>query len=434
MSKARVEKEKVELVKEVLKELHKTRDVERVKEKFREVLAKISPFEIPLIEQELVREGVNVGEILRLCDLHVELFREFLVSRELEGLPEGHPLEMLLRENEHLMKKAESLNVYAQAILNSKSRSEAEKYLEGLREVLREAGKIKLHYRKLQMLIFPYLERRGINAVPRVLWGREDEVIVKLRKINKMIDEGEKPETIAGEVLELAREIGELVFRENKILYPAISTLFSEGEWAAISELAEDIGYIVDVEKKWKPGEKPIMPYELEGVIPLDKVEKLPPEFKAMALSSLTPDSYEVRRSGDLTFKTGFLNFEELEGILKHLPVEVTFADGNDRIRFYTQNVFHKGFPRTKTIIGRRLEYCHPPRLEKYVKLNVEKLKSGEFDYREFWTRSGDRILRVLIVGVKSGSGEYLGTLEVVEDLTEVLRNPEKIMEKILVL
>ncbi|MEM3998904.1 MAG: histidine kinase, partial [Ignisphaera sp.] len=60
--------------------------------------------------------------------------------------------------------------------------------------------------------------------------------------------------------------------------------------------------------------------------------------------------------------------------------------------------------------------------------------KAGKAEYREFWTRQGDRILRVLIVAVKNDRGEYLGTLEIVEDFTDVINNVEEIKKKIVVL
>lgn len=111
---------------------------------------------------------------------------------------------------------------------------------------------------------------------------------------------------------------------------------------------------------------------------------------------------------------------------MRSLPLELTFADADDRVRFYSESMFREGFVRTKTILGRRILFCHPPRLEDYVMLNVNRIKRGEIPYREFWTKLGDRIVRVIIVGVRDHEGRYLGTLEVVEDLTGVLNNPEE--------
>ncbi|MEM0239487.1 MAG: PAS domain-containing protein, partial [Ignisphaera sp.] len=111
-----------------------------------------------------------------------------------------------------------------------------------------------------------------------------------------------------------------------------------------------------------------------------------------------------------------------------------TYADKNDRVTLFNESKLLKGFIRTETILGRRIEFCHPPRLEKLVRETVDELKAGKAEYREFWTRQGDRILRVLIVAVKNDRGEYLGTLEIVEDFTDVINNVEEIKKKIVVL
>jgi len=110
---------KVELVKSLLRRIHEGADPESLKREFGEVLAKVNPAEIPLIEQQLVKEGFPIQEILRMCDLHVALFRDYLVGRELKGVPEGHPLDLLLRENELILKWAEQLGVVANALANA---------------------------------------------------------------------------------------------------------------------------------------------------------------------------------------------------------------------------------------------------------------------------------------------------------------------------
>ncbi len=420
--------ERKEILKNVIKLLHSGSSVEELKEKYSDLLSDISPFEIPLIEQELVKEGISVREILSLCDLHVALFRDSLAKRELKGVPEGHPLDILMRENEEILRNAEALGLYARALKEGKG-----EFVNSIEELLSELRKLRSHYRKNQMLIFPYLERRGITAVPRVLWGREDQVIVKMRELWEAIGEFKSGKEYAKEKIsslseEVSREIIDLVFRENKILYPACWSLFSEGEWAAIHEILGDMG----VERgRWSPKVEPIYPYQL---IPEAKdVSTLPAEFRALA-SSATPDDYEIRREGDIEMNTGFLSVNELEKILRNLPIELTFADENDRIRFFTESSMRSGFIRTKTIIGRRLSFCHPPRIESYVMLNVKRIKEGEFTHREFWTKVGDRVMRVIIAGIRDDEGRYLGTLEIVEDLTEILENPEEIRKRIMVL
>jgi len=431
---------KLNLVKELLKAIHMGEDVNELKRRFANVLSQISPFEIPLIEQELIKEGISVNDILRLCDLHVALFRDYLQSREIKDLPRGHPLDMLIGENEYILKQAEVLALYASAVLKAQSSEEVRNYLNMISTALQELRKIRTHYRKIQMLLFPYLERRGIIAVPRVLWGREDQVILKLRELSGLLskvlqtfDEVTVKE-LASKALELSKDVSELVFRENKILFPAVWALFSEGEWAVIAELGDDIGWLVSVENRWVPKEKPVMPYELSISISEEQLSKLPKEFIDVVSRGVKPDTYQVQKEGDLDLGTGFLSIDEVKALFRSLPIEITYANTDGRVKFYSESFLHRGFVRTKTIIGRKFEYCHPPRLEAMVKNVAKEVMEGKVEFREFWTKVGDRIIRVLITPVRSVDGKVLGVSEIVEDLTDVISNVDEVKKKIMVL
>ncbi|MEM1726618.1 MAG: DUF438 domain-containing protein [Candidatus Bathyarchaeia archaeon] len=433
-----VNKEKIEAIKSILMKLHQGVSIDELKSRFRDVLEGVSPFEIPLIEQELIREGVPISEIFRLCDLHVELLRDLLHPTELKDVPKGHPLYLLSRENEYLAKLAEALGIYAEALSRAKHEDVID-HLRTLGNVIAELRKIRLHYRKIQMLIFPYLERRGITAVPRVLWDKEDQAIIKLRALSTLIEKamsspGEHIDGIVKESKELSKEILDLIFREERILFPSVWVLFSEGEWAAIHEEAKSIGYLVPIEIEWTPKAKPLLPFEVRGAITPEQLEKVPQEFKFAVMATLKPDTYEVKSEGDLEFRTGFLSREEVEEIIRHMPIEITYADVNDRVTFFSESVLKKGFARTKTLIGRRFEYCHPPRLENFVRNIVNDLKNGGDSFKEYWTKLGDRIIRVMVVAVRDRYREYLGTLEMVEDLTEIVNNPEEVKRKIVIL
>ncbi|MCS7111388.1 MAG: PAS domain-containing protein [Ignisphaera sp.] len=196
------------------------------------------------------------------------------------------------------------------------------------------------------------------------------------------------------------------------------------------------MGWIVDVgDREWKPLEKPVLPYELKTAVDPQKVEELPPEFREiMVRGGLTPDTYEIRSADDLDLDTGYLNTEEIRELLRSLPLEITYADRNDRVVFFSESRLGKGFVRTKTVLGRRVEFCHPPRLEKLIRSVIDDLKSGKANYREFWTRIRDRVVRVLIVAARNDAGEYLGAVEIVEDLTEVINRADEIKKRIVVL
>ncbi|MEM1635440.1 MAG: DUF438 domain-containing protein [Thermosphaera sp.] len=439
-------REKIEIVKQILKKIHQGEDFSKLKAEFENVLAQISPFEIVLIEHELVREGVSLNEILKMCDIHLELFRKSLSERELRDVPHGHPLDLLLRENEDILKTAEALGVYTGGLKRAIDNSEDTNIgllLSNIRELLSILKKnLRNHYRKNQMVLFPYLERRGIVSIPRVMWGREDQVLVKIREVQAEIEktisgfDKKSLDSIVNTISNMVKEVVDLVFRENKILYPALWVILSEGEWAAVDEVAGRLGYNISVgRREWSPSREPKYPHEVEAGVVEEGLDKLPEEFReVLASGHTTPDDYVIKKEGDIEFETGFLGKEEIEAIFKSLPLEVTYANIDRRVRFFSESSIAGGFPRAKTIIGRRLEYCHPPRLENYVLKNIEYLvKTGE-KYRVFWTKLGDRIIRVMIVAVRNSKNELLGVLEVVEDLTDIVNNPEEVKRKIVVL
>ncbi len=152
-----------------LKRLHKGEDIDILKREFGDSLKEVSPVEIAIIEQELIKEGISVNEILKLCDLHVKLFKETLINTKLKEVPIGHLLDLLMHENKYLLKLVEALTMYISALRTSPNSREL---LEEVKQLIGNLYQsLRLHYRKNQMLLFPYLERRGIIAVPRVLWG-----------------------------------------------------------------------------------------------------------------------------------------------------------------------------------------------------------------------------------------------------------------------
>jgi len=421
--------ERKERLKNLLKRLTSGESVEQLKREFRELLDSVSPLEIPLIEQELVAEGVPISDILKMCDLHVELFRETLLPQELRDVPPSHPLGLLIRENEEILKLAEALSMYAGQLQRSGAVREAVKRLLG-----RLVSSIRRHYVKNQMLLFPYLERMGLEAVPRVLWGKDDEALLAARRLIRELDSME-PSKAAEELRELSMKVSDLVFRENKILYPTLWALLSPREWAAVEREARKLGYIVEAEGGGSglEGVEPVYPYEFSGKLGPEAAAVLPREMRGF-VGRARPDEYRLRRPGDIDLGTGFLRPEEIAGIFSSLPLEVTYADAEGRVRFYSESRLMEGFPRTRTILGRKIEYCHPPRLEGLVKKTVEKLRRGEADYEVFWTRIRGRIVRVLISAVRDREGRFLGVLETVEDFTDVLENPEAVKEKIVVL
>lgn len=415
---------KIMSLKTIIKELHSGKDINTLKKEFKEILNGIKPWEIPFIEQELVKDGISVFEIVRLCDLHVELFRESLLSKSgLSDLPENHPLNDFIRENIELMKDAEKLDLYLRSIKNISNENELERVIKDITNHVKELYDIKKHFMREQLLIFPYIEKRGITAVPRVLWTKQDQLLNKIKKFSallkdmKSLDKSNYIEILIKEGSEVVQAIMDMIFRENNILYPTLMILLSDGEWKAIKESSNEIGYYkIKPSNNWGKEVKPIYPYQIESSITKEQLEKIPPWIRNQIKEM---DTYELIRVNDLALEEGYLSEAEINGILGTLPIDISFIDANDRLRFFNKSR-ERIFPRSRTVLGRSVELCHPPRSVDVVKKIIEEFKAGRKNLAEFWINMKGRFIHIRYFPVRDKEGNYLGTLEVVQDITDI--------------
>lgn len=401
----------LESLKELLKKLHEGEDVEKLKSKFKELLKSIPPLEIPIIEQELMKDGISAEEIANMCDIHVELFRESFAKKTGHHAPAGHPLHTFYMENDKITKDAELLNLYS---------SNLDENTENLKSLAKKLPMIgTTHYNREEMLLFPYLERRGITAVPSTLWRKHDECRAKIKLLLRSIYQ-EDMHNIKERVREVSKLLTDMVFRENNILYPTARVILSEGEWAAIKQQEDEIGYYnVKPYSKWEPKAKPIHPYELEGEMTAEQISNLPEEVRAiLEHKAPKPDKYKTVNKGDIKLDTGYLSPEEVNAIFKTIPGGITFIDKNDRVRFFSGS--GRMFKRTTSVLGRPVQFCHPPKSVHMVNKILQEFKEGRRDAAEFWIQVGKKFIYIRYFPVKDKNGEYIGTLEIEQDITEI--------------
>lgn len=413
--------QKITLIKNLLKMIHEGADTEKIKEEFGEVLKEVKPWEIAFIEQELVKEGVSVLQIAKLCDVHVNLFRESLVSQELREVPVGHPLSVLIEEDMEAVKLAEQLSLHSVELTEK-----PESALENVANLLAELLAWRRHFMREQLLIFPYIERRGLTAVSRVLWSKQDEVIKKLKAAHRLAEKlksnGYSRDELARlsvQVRDAAKSVIDMVFRETRILYPTLKALLSDGEWAAIKKEEAITGYFKVKPRAWCSDAKPVYPHELEFENIKEAAAKLPEPLKAKLSGKFEVDDHALTRRGDIVLENGFLSPEELNAIFKALPLDISFIDAEDRLRFYSAKR-ERIFPRTKTVLGRPVYLCHPPRSVHLVKRIIEDFKAGRRSSADFWINFGGRLIYIRYFPVRGADGKYLGTLEVVQDVTSI--------------
>ncbi|MEM0007620.1 MAG: DUF438 domain-containing protein [Candidatus Bathyarchaeia archaeon] len=392
------EEERKKVLKEILRQLHAGAPPEQVKERFRQFLEGVSSLEIAKIEQELVSEGVSREELQRLCDVHLAIFREQLEKQKVEVAPTS-PIGILLEEHKMIQQIAEKLNVLVEKVQKAESPDAVAGELSQLRHVADELLDAEKHYLREENALFPVLERHGISEPPAIMWMEHNQVREKKQQLKALIENAAKMNfsDFKRQLSELAKAVGDMlnshIYKENNILFPAAQRVVTEQEWSTIRADFDEIGYCC---------------FTPEHLIakPAKTLEKPAAEEKPMP-------------EGTIQFETGSLTKEEIEAILNTLPVDITFVDKDDAVKYFSK-ADKRIFVRTKAILGRKVQLCHPQKSVHVVNRILEAFKKGERDVAEFWIQMGDRLIHIRYFAVRDKDGKYLGTMEVSQDITDI--------------
>ncbi|MGI5997804.1 MAG: DUF438 domain-containing protein [Lutispora sp.] len=385
------------VLKELIMELHEGKSVEEVKERFAELIKDVSASEISEMEGALIAEGMPVQEVQRLCDVHAAVFKGSIEEihkediQEIEKTP-GHPLHTFMLENREIDKLLKGrINEELEAFKADDSNSNVEKLIEAF-NLLWEVDK---HYSRKENLIFPYLEKYGITAPPKVMWGVDDEIRAEIKGVKIELEKykGNKDEIIK-RTEALINKVNEMIFKEENILFPMCKDTLTEDEWLTIAEESGEIGYcLTEPAGVWKP--------------------------KRVNLEKKEADKVSTQASGYVKLETGILKVEELEAMLNTLPFDITFVDKDDVVKYFSQGK-ERIFARTKAIIGRTVHNCHPPASVHVVEKIVQDLKSGAKDHEDFWIKMGDVYALIRYFAVRDSEGNYLGTVEVTQNIKPI--------------
>jgi len=385
-----------EIVKDVIRKLHEGASVDEVKDQFAEVLKGVSPTEITVIEGELIKEGLPVEEVQRLCNVHAEVFKGSLEEiHHPEQIP-GHPIYTFKQENRAIEKHIEE-NVKAD--LEKFKQDDSRENINSLIGSINLLWDIDKHYSRKENLVFPYLEKYNITAPPKVMWGVDDEIRAMIKDIKLSLTDykGNKDE-IVEKVNKAIHEIKEMIFKEENILFPMALDTLTEDEWISVYDDSDEIGFcLVEPETEWR--------------------RRI---TQASRETNLQAEKETIRGSeGHIKFETGYFTVEELENMLNTLPVDITFVDKNDIVKYFSQGK-ERIFARTKAVIGRTVQNCHPPASVHIIEKIVEDFKSGKKDHEDFWIKRGDKYVLIRYFAVRNKDGEYLGTLEFTQDIAPI--------------
>jgi hypothetical protein len=265
--------------------------------------------------------------------------------------------------------------------------------LESLRQQMENLKAIEKHYSRKENILFPYLEKKGFEGPSTVMWGVDNEIRGEIKQFRELISAASPDPAEVDDVFEhMTQNIREMVYKEEKILFPAALERLSDQEWSQIRDQEEEIGYF-DVKVSAKPAALETQP-------------------KTTAEAQAVPEDL-------IQLSTGALTQEQINLMLTHLPVDVTFVDEHDRVRYFSQGR-ERIFDRSPAIIGREVTKCHPPQSVHRVVIILDDFRAGKRDVAEFWIQMAGQFIHIRYFALRDVQGAYKGCIEVSQNVTGI--------------
>lgn len=460
-----IQTDRIEKLKSYLKRLGEGESLEAVRKDFAEEFQGVEASEIMKAEEAILAEGTPITEVQKLCDVHSALFHgttDYSNKHEKSTVlsqVKGHPLQTFTQENEALTKLIDRMKELlhdTDKTIGSGSRHADEKQADAgnlpvdekqadtgnlpqIAALLLKIREVAVHYAKKGDLLYPHLNARyGIAGPSAVMWTADDEIRDELGALCKALQKGRETaeqrateskgrETVGqnatgsfqspqGDVKWLERlqkvllRAEEMIYKENHILFPNCAVNFTEEDWMGIYRDAKDYADCLGVHGEvWE---------EAENWLRKEKEAKKT-VFKGTKDSQASEG--EVDRAGSnfsdgvIHMPGGHMTIRQLTALLNTIPLEISFIDAEDRNCYFNEGP--KVFKRAQMALGRSVFTCHPPKVETMVRRIIGEFREGTLDRVPVWMDKGGRTMLVTYMAVRDESGEYMGTMELVQDM-----------------
>lgn len=373
-----------------------TLTLDEARERMRNEVGKVSPEEFAAAEQLVKDEDPDE---CRTEDVH-EIIHIFdgLIDEPRPELPFGHPIDAYRREADRmkeLLKQGENL-LQKPFILNA------------WKELMDNIMQYKVHFSRKQNQLYSALENKGFTRPSTTMWTYDDYIRDEMNKAMDLLTLG-NIEAFPEVYKEMATDMLDLIGKEEMILYPTSLKLISDEEFEEMKHGDREIGFFQIEMPDYKPKQKVTSASEASGEF-MNDLTALLAKYGHVA----TPDTDRV-----LDVAEGKLTLEQINLLYQHLPVDISFVDENELVKFYTDTP-HRVFPRSKGVIGREVRHCHPPKSVHLVEEIIEKFRSGEQSRAEFWINKPDLFIYIVYVAVRDANGRFRGVMEMMQDCTHI--------------
>ncbi len=384
-----------DLLKHMILQLHKGEAPDAVRKQLLRLMGEVPYADVVEVEQELIGEGLPETEILQLCDLHTAVLKGNIDQSGAKSAPAGHPVHTFLQENKALGWEISTLTKLYDEIKSRSDNDDISPLMLEIRKHFNALTDVEKHYRRKENLLFPYLEKHGVTGPPTVMWGKHDETRDLIKAALETFEQSGR--ITAGEaiiVIDLvlnpaSTAIEDMIYKEEQILFPMCLDTLSDQEWYNIYNQSLEIGFcLYDPTDIWKPA------------------------VDSAAMSAASSENSRIQ------LPSGSMTPQELTAVLNTIPFDLTFVDKDDTVRYFTQGK-ERIFDRNRAILGRKVQLCHPPSSVHIVQNIIDDFRSGIQDRAAFHINLHGRFISIEYFALRGSAGEYLGTLEVSQDLTE---------------
>lgn len=415
-------------------------------EEYRSTIETVTPFEAMMLLDGLLKEGHSFGTVKYYTARLLNLFYKSLAAWPCELPGEGHFLHYLALENREAEKIMAAIKKVAKQYLSQGSPELPTEEVVNLEllTLLTRLDDYAIHYVKKENILFPWLEKVHPEAgCLQIMWSLHDDFRRTLRSLKKMLREGtpgrEQLSTLLGNLFFVVLPV---IFREEHILFPVALSVIPRKAWDDMLEESLDTGWCYGVTPVLPLREEPVGTTTISernlqhqgGAFPGDSVVStgpvqdvsgrtipVPPGGSDLSASFAAhlPGSFSGAGSSLIDLGTGLLTPEQLVLMLNHMPIDVTLVNEHDVVLYFSGGP-HRIFPRSKAIIGRKVQNCHPPESVHMVEEILAAFRNGEKDQAAFWIQSRGKIIHIRYFALRDETGNYRGTLEFSQDITEI--------------
>lgn len=447
-----IQTDRIEKLKSYLKRLGEGESLEAVRKDFAAEFQGVEASEIMKAEEAILAEGTPITEVQKLCDVHSALFHgttDYSNKHEKSAAlsqVKGHPLQTFTRENEALTKLIDRMKELLHdtdettgsgSLPVDEKQADTGKFPVDEKQVdtgnlpqiaahLLKIREIAVHYAKKGDLLYPHLNARyGIAGPSAVMWTADDEIRDELGALCKALQKGREAaeQNATGSFqssqwdvkwLERLQKVlmraEEMIYKENHILFPNCAVNFTEEDWMGIYRDAKDYADCLGVHGEvWE---------EAENWLRKEKEAKKT-VFKGTKDSQASEGEEDRAGSnfsdGVIHMPGGHMTIRQLTALLNTIPLEISFIDAEDRNCYFNEGP--KVFKRAQMALGRSVFTCHPPKVETMVRRIIGEFREGTLDRVPVWMDKGGRTMLVTYMAVRDESGEYMGTMELVQDM-----------------